>query len=165
MAHRLEREPTSRDARRLADAAERALDESRLVISALAGAGNASEQLTLTARDAARRFDVELVLSIPARVDLPPATVEALSRIVREAITNVGRHAQASTVRVRVDVTSGFLLEITDDGQGFDPSQDGGFGLTSMKERAESVGGTFELETSPGAGTTVRVRDAVRERP
>jgi signal transduction histidine kinase len=165
MAHRLEQQPTARDARRLADAAERALDESRLVISALAGAGNASEQLTLTARDAARRFDVELALSIPARLDLPPDTVEALCRIVREAITNVGRHAHASTVRVTIDETDGFLLEIADDGRGFDPGKDGGFGLTSMRERAESVGGTFELDTAPGGGTTVRVRDAVRETP
>jgi signal transduction histidine kinase len=165
MAHRLEQQPTARDARRLADAAERALDESRLVISALAGAGNASEQLTLTARDAARRFDVDLELSIPAPINLPPDTVEALCRIIREAITNVGRHAEASTVRVTIDVTSGFLLEIADDGRGFDPRQDGGFGLASMKERAESVGGTFELETAPGSGTTIRVRDAVREVP
>jgi signal transduction histidine kinase len=84
---------------------------------------------------------------------------------VREAITNVGRHAQASTVRVTVEATDGFLLEIADDGCGFDPSQNGGFGLTGMKERAESVGGTFELDTSPGAGTRIRVRDAVREMP
>jgi signal transduction histidine kinase len=161
MARRLEREPTARDARRLADAAERALDESRLVISALAGAGNASEQLTLTARDTARNFDLDLMLSIPNQLDLPPATVEALCRIMREAITNIGRHAHASSARVTVDVSDGFLLEVTDDGRGFDPTQDGGFGLTSMKERAESVGGTFEVDTSP-AGTTIRIEDAVR---
>jgi signal transduction histidine kinase len=157
MARRLEREPTARDARRLADAAERALDESRLVISALAGAGDATEQLTLTARDAARRFDVDLVLSIPARLDLPPETVEALCRIVREAITNIGRHAHASTARVTVDASDGFVLEVADNGRGFDPTGDGGFGLTSMKERAESVGGTFSLTTVAEEGTTIRV--------
>jgi signal transduction histidine kinase len=157
MAHRLEREPTARDARRLADAAERALDESRLVISALAGAGNASEQLSLTARDAARRFDLDLILTMPSELELPSETVEALSRIVREAITNVGRHAHASTVRVTVDLSDGFVLEVGDDGRGFDPGLDGGFGLASMKERAESVGGKLSLTTVAGQGTTIRV--------
>jgi len=157
MAQRLEHEPTERDVRRLADAAQRALDESRLVISALAGAGNASEQLTLTARDAARRFDLDLMLSIPPELDLPPETVEALCRITGEAITNIGRHARASRARVTVQTGAHLVLEIEDDGQGFATGERRGFGLTGMKERAESVGGVFVLTTVPGQGTTIRV--------
>jgi signal transduction histidine kinase len=157
MAHRLEHDPTERDARRLADAAQRALDESRLVISALAGAGNATEQLTLTARDAARRFDLDLMLSIPPELDLPAETVEALCRITGEALTNIGRHARASRARVTVHTGDHLVLQIADDGDGFDPDQDGGFGLTGMKERAEALGGVFSVTTESGEGTIIRV--------
>jgi signal transduction histidine kinase len=50
-------------------------------------------------------------------------------------------------------------LEVQDDGQGFDTaaSNSGGFGLTSMRERAEGLGAAFRLRSSPGEGTTVRV--------
>jgi signal transduction histidine kinase len=158
MARRMEREPSVRDARRLADAAQHALDESRLVISTLAGSGNASDQIAMTARDAAHRCGIEAVLDIPAVLDLPADLTEALLRIVREAVNNAGRHAHASAVTVSLDVTDGVVLDIRDDGDGFDPTQtSAGFGLTSMRERAEAIGGLFILNTAPGQGTTIRV--------
>ena len=53
----------------------------------------------------------------------------------------------------------GALLEIVDDGIGFDPAgSGGGFGLAGMAERVALAGGTFEVDSAPGAGTTVRVR-------
>ena len=158
MARRMERVPTSRDARRLADAAQSALDESRLVISTLAGAGNASEQIAMTARDAAHRFNIEAELELPVTLELPADVVEALLRIVREAVNNAGRHARAAGVTVSLDVTDGIVLVVRDDGEGFDTTQPGaGFGLTSMRERAEAIGGAFTLTTAPGCGTTIRV--------
>ena len=159
VARRFERDPSVRDARRLADAAQHALDESRLVISTLAGSGNASEQLVLTARDAARRFDLQLELDLPPVLDLPPELVEALSRIVREAITNAGHHASAHTVHIRLTTGEGdrLVLEVVDDGDGFDPTDAGGFGLTSMSERAQAAGGVFTVTTRPGVGTSIRV--------
>jgi signal transduction histidine kinase len=156
MAHRLENDPAHRDVHRLADAAQHALDESRLVIAALAGAGNASEQLTLTARDAARRFDLRLTLHCPPALELPAEVVESLQRITREAITNTGRHAHAHAVSVTLDAGDPIVLEITDDGMGFDARHTHGFGLTSMRERAEAIGATY-LITSSSAGTTIRV--------
>jgi signal transduction histidine kinase len=158
MARRIERAPTGRDARRLADAAQHALDESRLVISTLAGAGNPSEQIAMTARDAAHRFNIELVLALPPVLELPADVIEALLRIVREAVTNAGRHAHATLVTVSLDATDGIVLDVRDDGEGFDSTEPGaGFGLTSMRERAEAIGGVFTLTTAPSRGTTIRV--------
>lgn len=158
IARRLEADVPIRDARRLADAAQHALDESRLVISTLAGAGNPSEQLALTARDASHRFDLRLVLDLPVELDLPGNAVEALLRIVREAITNVGRHAHATAVWVSLSTGDSIVLTVTDDGDGFDGTAEiAGFGLTSMRERAEAIGGVFTLTTAPGRGATIEV--------
>ncbi|MFI6520912.1 sensor histidine kinase [Spirillospora sp. NPDC050679] len=82
----------------------------------------------------------------------------ALLRIAQEALANAARHAHAE----RVGVTLSYMddevtLDIRDDGRGFDrPS--GGFGLTAMRERAERVAGTLEIESEPGRGTAVSAR-------
>ena len=158
IARRLEADVPMRDARRLADAAQHALDESRLVISTLAGAGNPSEQLALTARDAAHRFDLDLVLDLPTELDLPSNAVEALLRIVREAINNVGRHAHATVVWVSLRTGDAIVLTVADDGDGFDAAvESSGFGLTSMRERAEAISGVFTMTTAPGHGATIEV--------
>jgi signal transduction histidine kinase len=158
IARRLERSAHMRDTRRLADAAEHALDESRLVISALAGSGNAGEQIGRTARGAARRFELGLVLDIPAGLILPPSVVESLLRILREAINNTGRHAHATTVRVSVQAGDGIALTVADDGVGFNAMEEmAGFGLISMRERAEAMNGVFTMTTAPDQGTTIKV--------
>jgi signal transduction histidine kinase len=158
MAKLMEAAPSEQSARRVADAAQHALDESRLVIATLAGAGNPSEQIALTARDAAHRFHIEPVLDIPEQLDLKPSLVEALLRIVREAVSNAGRHAHASVVTVKLDTNDGVALEVHDDGDGFDVTQTpAGFGLTGMRERAEAIGGIFTVSAAPQGGSTVRV--------
>jgi signal transduction histidine kinase len=159
MARRIERDTGAQNARRLADAAQHALDESRLVIATLAGAGDPAEQLALTARDAAHRFDVVVVVDVPEEVELPSEITEALLRIVRESVTNAGRHAHASTVHVRLRMFPDVTLVVEDDGEGFDTAkQTPGFGLQSMRERVEAVGGEFSVSSVEGAGTTIRVR-------
>jgi signal transduction histidine kinase len=79
-------------------------------------------------------------------------------QLVREALSNVGRHGAAATCRVslrRADV--GLLLEIDDDGRGFDVNMTSwGMGLRNLRERVESLGGTLQVESTPGEGTTVR---------
>jgi signal transduction histidine kinase len=91
------------------------------------------------------------------------STVEVeLYRIVQEALNNALRHAQADTVEVDVDARDGLVtIIVRDDGVGFDPGARGirerRLGLTSMRERAERLGGTFRVESSPGAGTAVSV--------
>jgi signal transduction histidine kinase len=91
---------------------------------------------------------------------VPPAWHEALPRILREAIANAVRHGKARTVTVHLRDADGIWLRVTDDGNGFDVSQprsDNSFGLLSMKERTESLGGQFKLASEPGQGTSVEV--------
>jgi signal transduction histidine kinase len=94
--------------------------------------------------------------------DLPPlrAAVEvAAYRIATEAVANAVRHAAASSCRVALAVTGDDLLvEITDDGSGVPDDAVPGVGSTSMRERAAELGGSLDLTTAPGAGTTVRAR-------
>ncbi len=81
-------------------------------------------------------------------------------QIVREALSNVGRHAEATTCRVRLqrDRDGRVILEIDDDGSGFDPTAPAeGMGLSNLRERATSLGGTLEIESSPSQGTTVQI--------
>jgi two-component system, NarL family, sensor kinase len=101
-----------------------------------------------------------------------PAAVEAgLYRIAQEALNNVLKHAQASTVHLtlaRADDT--LLLVIEDDGRGIDPAtsrpdrRNGGFGLIGMQERARLLGGELQIVSEPGAGTRVEVEVVVPSR-
>jgi signal transduction histidine kinase len=89
-----------------------------------------------------------------------PDEREALIRIVREAITNAGRHGGAKNVSVELTNGHGTHLRIVDDGSGFDPrhTRVGGFGLVSMRERTEALGGRFRLSSQAGGGTNIEVR-------
>jgi two-component system NarL family sensor kinase len=92
---------------------------------------------------------------------LPAAVEVACYRIAQEALTNVARHAQAKTCRVHlsVDREAGMLeVEITDDGAGIPEERVAGVGLSSMRERAEELGGTLEVEPRPEGGTRVLAR-------
>lgn len=87
-----------------------------------------------------------------------------LLRILQEALANVRRHSAARNVEVglRTD-DQAILIEVSDDGRGFDPgSARAGVGLSAMRERAEGLGGDFEVRSKPGRGTeiTVRIRPA-----
>ncbi|MEP7245803.1 MAG: sensor histidine kinase, partial [Gammaproteobacteria bacterium] len=83
-----------------------------------------------------------------------------LFRLVQEALLNVRKHAGASRVEVSLATIEGHVvLSHTDDGCGFDPTHvpSGHLGLMMMRERAEAAGGTLEVESAPGRGTTIRV--------
>jgi signal transduction histidine kinase len=85
---------------------------------------------------------------------------QELYRLVQEALNNVLKHAHASRVEVRLDLASNpATLEVCDDGAGFEPAlRDGtGFGLRGMRERADRLRGQLAVESSPGAGTRVRI--------
>ena len=91
------------------------------------------------------------------------STVEAqLQPIIQEALTNVRRHSGASSARV-IFALCGSEIRITveDDGRGFDPeviSENQGFGLRSMRGRAEAVGARLEVKSAPGKGTQVVIQ-------
>jgi signal transduction histidine kinase len=94
----------------------------------------------------------------PRRV---PAEVEfALYRVVQEALTNVAKHAAASKVGVTLSFLDDvLLLDVRDDGRGFDPAGPvGGFGVKGMGERLARVGGSLQIESTPGEGTAVNAR-------
>lgn len=102
---------------------------------------------------------------------IPRSIETALFRIIQEAITNAVRHAHAAVVSVRLFEQDGQLrLEISDDGQGFDPqvlearSNGKGLGLLGIRERVTILGGEFELATAPGQGTTINARVPVRKK-
>jgi signal transduction histidine kinase len=146
----------------LAAAAERALDESRRAIAALTRPVDEPLEVALVqaAEEVAGRVGVQLRVDVCEGARVSPDEREALIRIVREAITNAGRHGGATNVSVELSNGSGTLLRIADDGEGFDPAHTraGGFGLVSMRERAESLGGRFTLSSESGTGTKIEVR-------
>jgi signal transduction histidine kinase len=82
-----------------------------------------------------------------------------LVQLAREALSNVGRHAAAATCRLSLYRTEdGAVLEVDDDGRGFDPARPGGgHGLRNLRERAAALGGRAEITSAPGEGTRVRV--------
>jgi signal transduction histidine kinase len=95
-----------------------------------------------------------------ASARLPAEIEQELFRIAQEGLNNVLKHAHATRVGVRLDVSDGRIaLEIADNGLGFEPSLGGGggFGLASMRQRAERLGGSLRIDSTPGAGTRVCV--------
>jgi two-component system, NarL family, sensor histidine kinase UhpB len=104
------------------------------------------------------QFDT--VLS-PVEGLLAPEAELALYRIVQEALSNVARHAEAGTVRIRLSYSGRFVTAtVEDDGSGFAVGDEmaggGGLGLYGMQERAAYVGGTVDIDSEPGIGTRVR---------
>jgi signal transduction histidine kinase len=109
-----------------------------------------------------RRYGFEVGLAIE-RIDLPPEMAGDLFRIAQEAVVNAGRHAQAKAVSISLrTVGSQVELRVADDGHGFDENnpipggEPGHLGLASMRERAELMDGTLEIESSE-RGTRVLV--------
>ncbi|MFT4048967.1 MAG: sensor histidine kinase [Solirubrobacterales bacterium] len=82
----------------------------------------------------------------------------AIYRVVQEALSNIVQHADASRVKVALTISDPIVLTVQDNGQGFNPgAPTGRFGVTGMRERAMMVNGQLEIESSPGAGTTLRM--------
>ncbi|GAA5193068.1 hypothetical protein GCM10023322_54040 [Rugosimonospora acidiphila] len=145
--------------------AAEAADELRAIVVGLHPADLAGDGL-----DAALRKQVELLDRVhPVAMSfacdevprLSPARERAAYRIAQEALHNALRHGRPSRVQVRLSGRGGsVLLEISDDGRGFEPTgvgASGRLGLASMRERARAVGGRLDVRSAAGAGTTVRL--------
>ena len=105
------------------------------------------------------RHQIEVRADLGAEPALPLEWKEALYRIAQEATHNTVKHARAGAIDLRLRCDDGVcVLEVADDGIGFDPSGSfpGHLGLRSMRERAERLGGALELRSAPGAGTHLR---------
>jgi signal transduction histidine kinase len=110
---------------------------------------------------------IEVVIDAETYNGQPRASEEALYRIAQEALSNAVKHAGASRITIRLSADSSAVrLSVRDDGAGFDPhvielrddaddSRDGGYGLTTMRERAHALGGVLDVRSSPGRGTVV----------
>ena len=108
----------------------------------------------------ASRSGLDVQLNVRSTAALPPEFETALYRIIQEALTNIVKHAAASSVSVLVlDVEDGVRTVIEDDGAGFDANdvREGALGLLGMRERVSLLGGRFEVESARGAGTTLIV--------
>ncbi|GGN09728.1 hypothetical protein GCM10009721_42040 [Terrabacter tumescens] len=161
-AQTLSGDPNSRQ--RIVAACDRALDEARAAVDAL---GRSSDEplgfvLHRAARQVADRYNASLEVEVDDSVHADADQRHALIRITREAVSNAIRHGRADRVRVRLDRHGPRRrLLVQDEGEGFDPTvvrrHADGYGLTSMKERASSVRGTFSIDSAPGRGTTVAV--------
>jgi two-component system NarL family sensor kinase len=125
-------------------------------------AGLTSALEDLAARLRPREIDVRI--DVPERLDISLATATLLFRTAQEALQNIAKHARARTVQVTVcPVPGSFLLEISDDGAGFDlPSvvhqpRAGHLGLSVLSDLASAAGATLSVRTAPGAGTSLRL--------
>ncbi|RKT56566.1 histidine kinase [Saccharothrix australiensis] len=106
----------------------------------------------------ADRHPVRVLVRVdPALPELPVAVRVAAYRIIREALTNVVRHARARTCEVRLWCADGLHVEVVDDGCGADRAASAGVGLGSMRERAHEVGGTWAMEGAAAGGTRIAV--------
>ena len=156
--------------------AQLARDEARRSVLALRPAPLEERTLGEAVREELEALTgIGLDVAVEVADPLPPAGREAehaLLRIAQEAAANIRKHARAQGVRGSLRATAGALaLRIEDDGVGFDPAaqaagaglgdapsggQSGGFGLTSMRERATEVGGTLTIDSASGAGVRLR---------
>jgi len=151
--------------RTLQDTAQEALDEMRLLIFELRPP--ILEQVGLVAALQARLNAVEGRANLQTRLiadgvgELPAAVEQALYRIALEALNNALKHARAQHIVVHIRQKKGrVLLEITDDGVGFEPavaSEHGGLGLRGIAERVAQLDGTVRMQSAQGAGTQLGV--------
>lgn len=148
---------------RIAEITQQALKEMRLLLYELRPSALEQDGLigALQRRLAAveARAGVETSLETDLFLDLPPLVEEGLYHITQEALNNALKYAAATSVSIRVQGNGqGVVLEVQDDGQGFNPadvSDQGGMGLDSMRERAERLGGTLEIISAASQGTRV----------
>src|SRR5579872_329774 len=142
-----------------------ALTEVRQAIAALRAGGDETTPVgDMIARHAAEFGQMSgLGIRVVQDVDLPavgPRVRAELVRIVQEALNNTRRHAEATGVEVEIRARrAGLEVTLRDDGRGFGAHAGGRghYGLAIMRERAESIGGTVEIQSGEGEGTMVRV--------
>jgi signal transduction histidine kinase len=155
------------DAQRLSEAARTAVSEARRLIGDLR-TDLPEEPLADAVRAVVDRWS--LAAGIPVVIDVEDVDVSSaearweLLAVLGECLRNVERHTHAQKVHVGLCSSGDAVrLEVTDDGEGFETPADpsafsasGHFGLLGMAERADRIGGHFEVTSAPGAGTTVR---------
>lgn len=149
--------------RRLQTSAERARLATRQVVQpeatpvAAPVRSTVAEALTTAAVDVAERLGLYLRLDLDSGIGMTPEREDALVRIACEALTNAARHSGSRQVSLMLRREGGRVrMRVRDSGRGFDPDAFAdGFGLTSMRDRAHSVGGELRISSELGAGSQV----------
>ena len=118
-----------------------------------------SDILREYATEWAQRSGIELSFAIEGESNLPLEIRESLFRIAQEALANVARHSYANSVALSLEQgINSVTMVVKDNGRGFDPNvSHTGVGLASMRERAERLGGSLSVESTPGQGTKIVV--------
>jgi signal transduction histidine kinase len=159
----------------LAETADEAYSDVREAILGLRETVREDDGLEGSLREYLRKYSRQtgIVATLSCEGDtrraLSPRSEVQLLRVVQEALTNTRKHSKAHRVAVRIDCLGhGTTLTIEDDGVGFDPatvvsSMEGGFGMKSMRERVEQIGGSIDVLTAPNEGTTIVVRLAAED--
>ncbi|MCI0850346.1 MAG: GAF domain-containing sensor histidine kinase [Chloroflexi bacterium] len=151
---------------KLQDLVQGAVGEMRSLVFELRSADIDTDGLAPTLQkhiDVVRRvYHTKIELEVSGERRFNAALEQELFRIAQEALNNCLKHAQAEQISLSLDMTNERVaLTVRDDGAGFDPSdprlRSKRLGLTSMRERAESIGATLRIESAPGAGTVVMV--------
>jgi signal transduction histidine kinase len=148
---------------RLSQLTKQALNEMRLMIFEMRPPDLEQDGLVNTLRKrlemVEKRASIQTKFSINKKIRLEPQIEEVLYWVVIEALNNITRHARADEILVDFYVDSTALaLTIKDNGVGFDPSDgnnQGGQGLTNMRERMQKINGTLEITSNNGTGTTI----------
>ena len=148
--------------RHVADAADRAVSEARRLVGLLTlpAAGTLEEVLRASAARVGNRSGIIVEVQVDPGSRVSPRAYEELARVVAQATANAADHGQATGVFIGVRPSArGDLLTISDDGTGFDPERvrPGGHGLTSIRERVDRLGGTFEIATDTVGGTRLEI--------
>jgi len=151
---------------RLGETAQQALKEMRLLVyelrpMALEQTGLA-EALQHRLDAVEKRAGVESQLHVDLNLELPADVENSLYRIAQEALNNSLKHAEATSVTVKLRTADGNVeLEIADNGKGFEKESvddKGGMGLGNIKERSEALGGQWSITSQPNEGTRVWIR-------
>ena len=123
-----------------------------------------STALTRYVSDFSSRYGLNVIVDAQPAGRLPIDVETALFRIAQEALGNAVRHSAAKQIHLTLHRDGGAIeLSVRDDGRGFVPSaRSEGLGLHSMRERAESIGGTYHVQSAPGQGCLVRVHVSLR---
>jgi signal transduction histidine kinase len=158
-----DQEAAVRQATAIQHAAEQASMEARDLLVSLRtlSEGPLVERLTDLVAEFRGRSGLETRFEAHNLADLDAEVSHEVLLVVAEALENVQRHADASTVEVSLDSLGGdadeVRLRVADDGRGFDPRQIPAkhFGVVGMRERAAAIGGRLEVDSAPGSGTTV----------
>lgn len=146
-------------------AARDGLDESRRIIWDMRPEQLEDGSLVESIEGVAARWSAENRVRVETAVAGSPHPLDdsvetALLRITQEALHNIQKHAEAQAVKITLSYMAGLLaLDIADNGKGFDPPRPNGrgFGLQTMRERAEELGGALTIESELGKGTAVAV--------